>query len=248
MSQSSSFLSLSGFSLNQVRDNQSWKLLCCSKLPLSYFVWAHPLVQTNGKHRGDQTHMPNFSLCEQDYLCLLLFWKINCLLKFIPAIVQQIIESQNGLGWKGPQWSSSFNPPAMCRVTNHQTRLPRATSSLALNASRDGASTASLGNLFQCVPTICEMYCWVLLSSWDAFSGITERKGSSPSFVTWCFFVPDYWNASSLPRNWAGSLEWKHKKFMKALQSNRRNWSWFRMWWTLLSKTFKKHSEERGRC
>jgi len=37
----------------------------------------------------------------------------------------------------------------MCRVTNQQTRLPRATSSLALNASRDGASTASLGNLFQ---------------------------------------------------------------------------------------------------
>jgi len=32
-----------------------------------------------------------------------------------------------------------FQPPAMCRVANHQTRLPRATSSLALNASRDGA-------------------------------------------------------------------------------------------------------------
>ena len=32
-----------------------------------------------------------------------------------------------------------FQPPAMCRVSNHQTRLPRATSSLALNASRDGA-------------------------------------------------------------------------------------------------------------
>ena len=41
------------------------------------------------------------------------------------------------------------NPPAMCRVANHQTRLPRATSSLALNASRDGESPASLGNLFQ---------------------------------------------------------------------------------------------------
>jgi len=41
----------------------------------------------------------------------------------------------------------------MCSVANHQTRLPRATSSLALNASRDGASTASLGNLFQCVKT-----------------------------------------------------------------------------------------------
>ena len=37
----------------------------------------------------------------------------------------------------------------MCKVTNHQTRLPRATFTLALNASRDGASTASLGNLFQ---------------------------------------------------------------------------------------------------
>jgi len=45
----------------------------------------------------------------------------------------------------------------MCRVTNHQTTLPRATSSLALNASRDGASTASLGNLFQCVTTL-----WVI--------------------------------------------------------------------------------------
>jgi len=31
----------------------------------------------------------------------------------------------------------------MCRVANHQTRLPRATSSLALNAFRDGASTTS---------------------------------------------------------------------------------------------------------
>ena len=28
-----------------------------------------------------------------------------------------------------------FQPPAMCRVANQQTRLPRATSSLALNAS-----------------------------------------------------------------------------------------------------------------
>ena len=34
-----------------------------------------------------------------------------------------------------------FQPPAMCRVANQQTRLPRATSSLALNACRDGAST-----------------------------------------------------------------------------------------------------------
>ena len=45
----------------------------------------------------------------------------------------------------------SFQPPAMCRVANQQPRLPRATSSLALNASRDGASTASLGD-----PTLLE--------------------------------------------------------------------------------------------
>jgi len=41
-----------------------------------------------------------------------------------------------------------FQPPAMCRAANHQPRLPRATSSLALNACRDGASTVSLGNLW----------------------------------------------------------------------------------------------------
>jgi len=32
----------------------------------------------------------------------------------------------------------SFQPPSMCRVSNQQTRLPRATSSLALNACRMG--------------------------------------------------------------------------------------------------------------
>jgi len=37
-----------------------------------------------------------------------------------------------------------FQPPAMCRVANQQARLPRATSSLALNASRDGASCQPL--------------------------------------------------------------------------------------------------------
>ena len=45
-----------------------------------------------------------------------------------------------------------FQPPAVCRVTNQQTRLPRATSSLALNACRDGACTASLGIAPRCKP------------------------------------------------------------------------------------------------
>ena len=43
-------------------------------------------------------------------------------------------------GLKGTTMIIWFQPPAVYRVTNHQTRLPRATSSLALNASRDGAS------------------------------------------------------------------------------------------------------------
>ena len=48
--------------------------------------------------------------------------------------------SQNhSMAWVEKAHSAhQFQPPAMCRVANQQTRLPRATSSLALNASRDG--------------------------------------------------------------------------------------------------------------
>lgn len=42
----------------------------------------------------------------------------------------------------------------MGRDILHYTRLPRALSSLTLNAPRDGASTASLSNLFQCFTTL----------------------------------------------------------------------------------------------
>jgi len=59
----------------------------------------------------------------------------------------------------------------MCRVASHYTRLPRATSSLALNASRDGASTIFLGNLFQCITTLCVKN--FLLS--DAFRTSTNK-------------------------------------------------------------------------
>ena len=47
-----------------------------------------------------------------------------------------------------------FHPPAMGRDTSHQPRLPKAPSSLALSTSRDGASTASLGSLCQCLTTL----------------------------------------------------------------------------------------------
>ena len=44
-----------------------------------------------------------------------------------------------------------FQRPDMGRVA---TCKLRASSSLALNTSRDGASTASLGNLFQCLSSL----------------------------------------------------------------------------------------------
>jgi len=51
-------------------------------------------------------------------------------------------ESQRIIEWPGLKRITmiiQFQPPAMCRVANHQTRLPRAISSLALNACRDAA-------------------------------------------------------------------------------------------------------------
>ena len=45
-------------------------------------------------------------------------------------------------------------PPALSRDVFHQTRLLRAPSNLALNTAREGAATASLGNLFQCFTTL----------------------------------------------------------------------------------------------
>ena len=73
------------------------------------------------------------------------------------GIVQELkvsLESQNGLGWKGPYRSSSSNPPAMGRDTFHQTRLLKAPANLALNTAREGAATASLGSLCQCLTTL----------------------------------------------------------------------------------------------
>ncbi|KAK4807355.1 hypothetical protein QYF61_014886 [Mycteria americana] len=63
-------------------------------------------------------------------------------------------ESENGLGWKGPLKLIQSNRPAMSRDSFNQSRLLRAPSSLALNVSRDGASTSSLGNPGQCLTTL----------------------------------------------------------------------------------------------
>jgi len=42
-----------------------------------------------------------------------------------------------------------LTPLLVGRAATHQLRLPSAPSNLAMNASGDGASTASLGSLFQ---------------------------------------------------------------------------------------------------
>jgi len=72
----------------------------------------------------------------------------------------------------------------MCRVANQQPRLPRATSSLALNACRDGASTASLGNLFSASPPSGGKTSSNLTSTavWSRY-----RKSTFNEYLTWSF-------------------------------------------------------------
>ena len=59
------------------------------------------------------------------------------------------------MAWVEKDHSDHLVPTPCCvQVANQQTRLPRATSSLALNACRERASTTPLGNLFQCTTTV----------------------------------------------------------------------------------------------
>jgi len=61
---------------------------------------------------------------------------------------------QHALGWKGPLKAIQSNPPAMSRDIFNSIRLLGGPFHLTLNVSRDGASTASLGNPFQCFTTV----------------------------------------------------------------------------------------------
>lgn len=88
-----------------------------------------------------------FSRC-----CSLTFYSqdfIECLGKGL-----RIIESKNGLNWKGSQGSLCSNLAASGRFANCLSKYYiRAPSNLDLNTSRNGVSTASLGKLFQCLTT-----------------------------------------------------------------------------------------------
>ena len=94
----------------------------------------------------------------------------------------------------------------MSRDIFHYTRLLKALSNLALNTSREGASTASLGNLFQCLASLIVKNFFLIpnlnLPSFSlkpiplVLSLHALVKSSSPAFLIhvhsvlkWCIFL-----------------------------------------------------------
>ena len=65
-----------------------------------------------------------------------------------------ITESLKGYGWKRSYRLPLSTHPALGRDPFHQPRVLRAPSNLALNTAREGAATASLGNLCQGLTTL----------------------------------------------------------------------------------------------
>ena len=57
-------------------------------------------------------------------------------------------------GWEGTLQTIQFQPPAISRDIFHQPRVLKAPSNLALNPAREGAATASVGNLGQGLTTL----------------------------------------------------------------------------------------------
>ena len=75
----------------------------------------------------------------------------------------------------------------------HQTRLLTALFSLAWNTSRDGASTASLGNLFQCLTTL-SVKNFLLVSDLNLEGSLYDNpliiiNAVRKFFETFCVFV-----------------------------------------------------------
>ena len=105
-------------------------------------------------------------------------------------------------GLEGPLRSPSSNP-AIGRDTSFQTRLLTVPSSLALNVYREGASTASLGNLLQCLTTLTVKNFFLISSlNWPSSSLkpfplilflCVLLKSPSPGFL-WAHFR--YWKAA----------------------------------------------------
>ena len=83
-----------------------------------------------------------------------------CLFPVMPALEGSWKISQNHrMAWVEKDHNDHrVSTPRLCanhqRIANHQSRLPRATSSLALDAPSLDAFTTYLGNLFQCITTL----------------------------------------------------------------------------------------------
>jgi len=113
----------------------------------SSFLGEKTKKQNNKTKQNKKTHL---TLCtknnmKSEKICFI-FNKLQCFLSMY------FIE---WLGFEGTFQTISFQSSAIGRDANHHTRLLTAPSSLALNASREGTSTASLGNPFQCLTTLC---------------------------------------------------------------------------------------------
>jgi len=96
--------------------------------PLTHCCTVHVLVRSTEHH---------WAHCEPRT------WRVQC-------------KNHRIIDWPGLKRTTvtiSFQSPAMCRVTNHQPRLPRATSSLALNA-RGWSTHSLLGQPVQCITTL----------------------------------------------------------------------------------------------
>ena len=73
----------------------------------------------------------------------------------LQAVIEKCEKFHGVMEWPGLKRTTvitSSNPLLCAGSPTKQPRLPRATSSLALDACKDGASTASLGNLFSASP------------------------------------------------------------------------------------------------
>jgi len=118
--------------------------------------WHRLFIQIGFRNYRGRFEMLTFGLWPKIYQQTCWFF---ISLETVQKEFHRIAESQNGPGWKGPQGSWSSNHPAAGRATNlhisYQPRLPKATSNLALNTSRDGWGIHSLsGQLFQHLTTL----------------------------------------------------------------------------------------------
>ena len=116
-------------------------------MPAQNGTWSKHFVEK--QYHIEISMYVNMKFCYQNCLCIrYLYLQSNLFHNFVI-----LIESQNHrMSWvEKDDNDHRVSASLLCAASptsNLQTRLPRATSSLAFNASRDGASTTSLGNLF----------------------------------------------------------------------------------------------------